>query len=84
MPFTAVPATAPASTLLTAAADPAAAGSSIGTPTLWAVTIAAVARAGRCSTSCSPAARTRSRMREAIGWSAFYIALPLAFGGWIW
>ena len=23
-------------------------------------------------------------MREAIGWSAFYIALPLAFGAWIW
>ena len=23
-------------------------------------------------------------MREALGWSAFYIALPLAFGGWIW
>ncbi len=23
-------------------------------------------------------------MREAAGWSAFYIALPLAFGAWIW
>ena len=23
-------------------------------------------------------------MREALGWSAFYIALPLAFGGWVW
>jgi TerC family integral membrane protein len=23
-------------------------------------------------------------MREAVGWSAFYVALPLAFGGWIW
>ena len=23
-------------------------------------------------------------MKEAIGWSAFYIALPLAFGVWIW
>ena len=23
-------------------------------------------------------------MREALGWSAFYIAIPLAFGGWIW
>ncbi|QQS02708.1 MAG: TerC family protein [Austwickia sp.] len=23
-------------------------------------------------------------MREAVGWSAFYVALPLAFGAWIW
>jgi TerC family integral membrane protein len=23
-------------------------------------------------------------MREAVGWSAFYIAIPLAFGGWLW
>lgn len=23
-------------------------------------------------------------MREALGWSAFYVALPLAFGAWIW
>ena len=23
-------------------------------------------------------------MKEAIGWSAFYIALPVAFGGWVW
>ena len=77
MPFTAVPATAPASTLLTAAADPAAAGSSIGTPTLWAVTIGAVAGAVRRSTSSSPARPHEVSMREAVGWSAFYIALPV-------
>jgi TerC family integral membrane protein len=23
-------------------------------------------------------------MKEAVAWSAFYVALPLAFGGWIW
>ena len=23
-------------------------------------------------------------MREAIGWSAVYIAIPVAFGGWLW
>ena len=23
-------------------------------------------------------------MREAVGWSAFYVALPLGFGGWVW
>src|SRR3954462_5997823 len=22
--------------------------------------------------------------REAAGWSAFYIAIPVAFGGWLW
>ena len=44
------------------------------------------ARSSSCSpsTSCSPAARTRSSMREAVGWSAFYVALPLAFGGYVW
>ena len=23
-------------------------------------------------------------MKEALGWSAFYVALPLAFGGYVW
>ena len=42
MPFTAVPATAPASTLLTAAADRPPPAAPSARPTLWAVTIAAV------------------------------------------
>ena len=83
MPFTAVPATAPASTLLTAAADPAAAGSSIGTPTLWAVSIAAVLALVLLDFLLTRKPHEVS-MREAFGWSAFYIALPVAFGAWIW
>ena len=83
MPVTAVPATAPASTLLTAAADPAAAGSSIGTPTLWAVSIAAVLALVLLDFLLTRKPHEVS-MREAFGWSAFYIALPVAFGAWIW
>ena len=83
MPFTAVPATAPASTLLTAAADPAAAGSSIGTPTLWGVSIAAVLGLVLLDFLITRKPHEVS-MREAFGWSAFYIALPVAFGAWIW
>ena len=69
-------------TLVTAAADPAA-GDSIGTPTLWAVTIVGVlpARAVDFLVTRRP---HEVSMQEAIGWSAFYIALPLAFGGWVW
>ncbi|MGC1210534.1 MAG: TerC family protein [Micromonospora sp.] len=57
--------------------------SSVGTPTLWAVTIAGV-----LALLVLDFLVTRRphevKMREALGWSAFYIALPLAFGGWIW
>ena len=55
----------------------------IGTPALWAVTIGAV-----LALLVLDFAATRRphevTMREAVGWSAFYIALPLAFGGWVW
>ncbi len=83
MPFTAVPATAPPSTLLAAAVDPAAAGSSIGTPTLWGVSIAAVLGLVLLDFLITRKPHEVS-MREAFGWSAFYIALPVAFGAWIW
>jgi len=55
----------------------------IGTPTLWAVTIGAVLAllAVDFVVTRRPHEVT---MREAVGWSAFYIALPLAFGGWVW
>ena len=55
----------------------------IGTPALWAVTIGVV-----LALLVLDFAATRRphevTMREAVGWSAFYIALPLAFGGWVW
>ncbi|SCL28035.1 integral membrane protein, TerC family [Micromonospora rhizosphaerae] len=57
--------------------------SSVGTPALWAVTIAGV-----LALLVLDFLITRRphevKMREALGWSAFYIALPLAFGGWVW
>ncbi|MDT0201649.1 TerC family protein [Nocardioides sp. AE5] len=55
----------------------------IGTPALWAVSIGVF-----CVLVALDFVLTRRphevRMKEALGWSAFYIALPLAFGGYIW
>lgn len=55
----------------------------IGTPTLWAVTIGAVVALLVVDFIATRKPHEVS-MREAVGWSAFYIALPLAFGGYIW
>jgi tellurite resistance protein TerC len=57
--------------------------SSIATPTLWAVTIAVllVLLAADVAVSRRPHA---VRIREAVGWSLFYVALPAAFGALIW
>ncbi|WP_309648713.1 TerC family protein [Nocardioides sp.] len=55
----------------------------IGTPTLWAVTIGAVIALLVVDFIATRKPHEVS-MREAVGWSAFYIALPLAFGGYIW
>ncbi len=55
----------------------------IATPTLWAVTIGAV-----LALLVLDFIITRKphevTMKEATGWSIFYIALPLTFGAWIW
>ncbi|HLN78457.1 MAG TPA: TerC/Alx family metal homeostasis membrane protein [Nocardioidaceae bacterium] len=56
---------------------------SIGTPTLWFVSIAAVVVLLVVDFLLTRRPHEVS-MREALGWSAFYIALPLAFGGYIW
>ncbi len=57
--------------------------SSVGSPLLWAATIGVVV-----ALLALDFVLTRRphevRMREALGWSAFYIALPLLFGAWIW
>ncbi len=54
----------------------------IGTPWLWGLTIAAVV-----ALFVFDFVATRNphdvSMREAVGWSAFYIALPLAFGVYV-
>lgn len=56
---------------------------SIATPTLWAVTIAAVVLLIALDFILTRRPHEVS-MKEAVGWSAFYIALPLAFGVWVW
>jgi TerC family integral membrane protein len=55
----------------------------IGTPTLWAVTIGLVVVLLVVDFIATRKPHEVS-MREALGWSAFYVALPLAFGGYIW
>ncbi|MFE7228771.1 TerC family protein [Nocardioides sp. NPDC057577] len=55
----------------------------IATPTLWAVTIAAVVVLIALDFILTRRPHEVS-MKEALGWSAFYIALPLAFGVWVW
>jgi TerC family integral membrane protein len=55
----------------------------IATPTLWALTIGAVLALLVLDFLVTRRPHEVS-MREAVGWSTFYIALPLAFGAWIW
>lgn len=56
---------------------------SVATPTLWVVTVAAVI--GLLVLDFVATRRPHEvSMREAIGWSSFYVALPLAFGAYIW
>ncbi len=60
-----------------------AAGAPVGTPMLWAVTIAAVI--GLLVLDFLLTRRPHAvSFREAAGWSAFYVALPLAFGAYLW
>lgn len=55
----------------------------IASPTLWAVTIGAVVVLLALDFLATRRPHEVS-MREAIAWSAFYIALPLAFGVYVW
>ncbi len=57
--------------------------STVATPGLWAVTIGAVIALLVLDFLVTRKPHEVS-MREAAGWSAFYIALPLAFGAYIW
>ena len=64
-----------------AASGPAA--TSVGTPLLWGLTIGAIVLLLLADFALTrrPHAVT---MREASLWSAFYVAIPVAFGGWVW
>jgi tellurite resistance protein TerC len=55
----------------------------VGTPTLWAITLAAVLALIAVDFLLTRRPHAVS-LREASLWSAFYIALPLSFGGWVW
>jgi len=55
----------------------------IGSPELWAISIAGVLVLFGLDFVITRKPHEVS-MKEALGWSAFYIALPLAFGVWIW
>jgi tellurite resistance protein TerC len=55
---------------------------SIGTPTLWAATLGGVVLLLVVDFLITRKPHAVS-MREALGWSAFYVALPLAFGVYI-
>ncbi|KKK05703.1 TerC/Alx family metal homeostasis membrane protein [Micromonospora sp. HK10] len=57
--------------------------SSVGTPTLWVVTIAGVLALLVLDFLVTRRPHEVS-LKEALGWSAFYVALPLAFGVWVW
>ncbi|HVK28670.1 MAG TPA: TerC/Alx family metal homeostasis membrane protein [Nocardioides sp.] len=55
---------------------------SIGTPTLWALTIAAIL--GLLAVDFLATRKPHEvSMREAVLWSLFYISLPVAFGAWV-
>ena len=56
---------------------------SIGVPMLWGVSIAVVVALVALDFLLTRRPHAVS-MKEALGWSAFYIALPLVFGAWVW
>jgi TerC family integral membrane protein len=56
---------------------------SVASPTLWLVTLAAVVVLVAFDFVLTRRPHEVS-MREAAAWSAFYVALPLGFAGWVW
>jgi TerC family integral membrane protein len=68
--------------LVAAAADQSG-GASIGTPVLWAVSIGGVLLLVVLDFLLTRRPHAVS-MKEAVAWSAFYVALPVAFGGYLW
>jgi tellurite resistance protein TerC len=63
--------------------DPLATSVSIGTPVIWGATLAGIVLLFAVDFVITRRPHAVS-MREAVGWSTFYIALPLAFGVWVW
>ncbi len=84
-PLAAVPETVASVVPSTAAAavDPIVVDAPVGTPLLWAITITAIAVLLLLDFAVTRRPHAVS-MREAIGWSLFYIAIPVGFGLWVW
>ncbi|WP_083282972.1 TerC family protein [Humibacillus sp. DSM 29435] len=59
------------------------AAASIGTPLLWSATIGGILALFVVDFLITRRPHDPS-LREAVTWSAFYLAVPLAFGGWLW
>ena len=57
--------------------------STVADPLLWGITIVAVVVLVAIDFALTRRPHEVTT-REAAAWSAFYVALPLAFGGWIW
>ncbi|MGY1712074.1 TerC family protein [Geodermatophilus sp. SYSU D00758] len=70
-------------TVLAALPQAPAALETIGTPVLWTATIAAVVVLLALDFVITRRPHAVS-MREAVGWSVFYVALPLAFAVFVW
>lgn len=81
MPGSSVLLTAPTETAESAGATEAA--GSVGSPGLWLVSI--VVLVGLLVADFVVTRRPHEvSMREAVGWSVFYLALPMVFGVWLW
>ncbi len=78
-PLAALPAALPTSLPVTQATS----GAPVGTPLLWTVTLLGVLALLAVDFGLTRSPHAVS-MREAILWSSFYVALPLAFGVWVW
>jgi tellurite resistance protein TerC len=64
-------------------AEPVGQAGTIGTPVTWMVTVAGVAALLLVDVLVTRRPHAVS-MREATAWSVLYIAVPVAFGGWVW
>ena len=71
------------SALAPAATSPVPATESIGSATLWVATIAGVLTLFVVDFLVTRRPHDPS-LREAVGWSALYLTIPLLFGGWLW
>ncbi len=67
----------------TAAGLAASSEQSVGTPLVWLITIGLVVGLVVLDFALTRTPHEVS-MREAVAWSAFYIAIPVGFGVWIW